>query len=373
MLRRTGLPVLALLLLGAAPAPAQQPAGKVELKKLQAELDSTRSRVRALEARIKKAQGESSPALRTLPPDSTFLGGLHFPALERAAFKQLQALRDFVLRQIALALTESREYKAEQRQFRDVVTGLAQRVALEQVPSLEGFERARMAVQQKRKELEANRDTIASLRAEAARLQPRREKLDARYRNLKADLDSARSFHDLAVEEHGARSGQARKYAAEVARLQREVEDVRSERDAAAGQIRSLRARADGYEQGFLKALAELNCITRKFDAQVRPSIQRRWGLGDWVRNLPALDAFAAPVKIQQVTLTQLPIDYNFKSVTRFDRSQRLQWEYKVATFAEIRKLGRDDLTAGLNRLGGDGWELVGMDGSSRYVFKRPR
>jgi cytochrome c2 len=214
----------------------------------------------------------------------------------------------------------NREYKAEQRQFRDVVTAMAQRGALEQMPSLKEFRAKKAAVVKAKQDLESNRDAIRDLRSEAAKLQPTREKLDAQYQNLKAELDSVRSFYDLAVEEHGADSDLARKYRTEVARLQEQVEAKLSERDSVVEQIKSYRARADGKEQGLLKAQAELNKVTEKFDAQVKLAIQKQWRFGDWVRNLPVIDAFAAPVKIQQVTLTDLPIDYNFKYVTRFDR-----------------------------------------------------
>ena len=47
---------------------------------------------------------------------------------------------------------------------------------------------------------------------------------------------------------------------------------------------------------------------------------QKRWGPGDWLRSLPVLDGFASPIKIHQITLDELPIDYSFKYVTRFDR-----------------------------------------------------
>src|SRR5207237_85667 len=46
------------------------------------------------------------------------------------------------------------------------------------------------------------------------------------------------------------------------------------------------------------------------------------------------------------------------------------RWEYRVLTRDQVLELGKKDLTAGLNRLGGDGWELVAID--TAYIFKRP-
>jgi hypothetical protein len=47
------------------------------------------------------------------------------------------------------------------------------------------------------------------------------------------------------------------------------------------------------------------------------------------------------------------------------------QWEYRVLKKEHIIDLGKKDLAAGLNKLGGEGWELVAVDGD--YVFKRPK
>jgi len=46
-------------------------------------------------------------------------------------------------------------------------------------------------------------------------------------------------------------------------------------------------------------------------------------------------------------------------------------WEYRVLTKAQVMELGMQDLAAGLNRLGDEGWELAAVD--SGYIFKRPR
>ncbi len=45
------------------------------------------------------------------------------------------------------------------------------------------------------------------------------------------------------------------------------------------------------------------------------------------------------------------------------------RWEYRVLSKQQLLKLGKQDLAAGLNQLGKQGWELVGIDGG--YIFKR--
>jgi len=56
------------------------------------------------------------------------------------------------------------------------------------------------------------------------------------------------------------------------------------------------------------------------FDRLAKTAAQKRWKAGDWFRSLPVLDAFSSPTKIDQVTLSDLPINYNFRWVTRYDR-----------------------------------------------------
>jgi hypothetical protein len=53
-------------------------------------------------------------------------------------------------------------------------------------------------------------------------------------------------------------------------------------------------------------------------------------------------------------------------------KTARPRWEYKVLSEADIRRLAKDDLTAGLNALGQDGWELVGFE-KTRFILKRQR
>src|SRR5262245_30412877 len=72
----------------------------------------------------------------------------------------------------------------------------------------------------------------------------------------------------------------------------------------------------------------------------------------------------------------------SMKTVTERKAAVRSGWEYKTATAKEVRDLANNDLTAGLNRLGEDGWELVAVEPRSdtgrslrdaTYYFKRPK
>jgi hypothetical protein len=48
-----------------------------------------------------------------------------------------------------------------------------------------------------------------------------------------------------------------------------------------------------------------------------------------------------------------------------------LKWEYRLLTKDQLVELGKNDLGAGLNKLGNEGWELTVVDGA--YIFKRPK
>jgi hypothetical protein len=48
-----------------------------------------------------------------------------------------------------------------------------------------------------------------------------------------------------------------------------------------------------------------------------------------------------------------------------------IRWEYRVLNKQQVIDLGGKDLTAGLNKLGDDGWQLTAVDGA--YIFKRPK
>src|SRR5262249_36977727 len=50
------------------------------------------------------------------------------------------------------------------------------------------------------------------------------------------------------------------------------------------------------------------------------------------------------------------------------------KWEYLVKARAQFTGQGHDEIAAGLNKLGDEGWELVSIDaGSGLYVFKRAK
>jgi cbb3-type cytochrome oxidase cytochrome c subunit len=213
-----------------------------------------------------------------------------------------------------------RPYKTEQRDFRQVESTLAQRLAIEQLPNEEEFRAKEKAFADAKAayESEGTQQKLRELRAEVAKLQPKRERADARYQSVKADLESVTSFYNIATEANN--TPDAKKYAEEMIRLGAQLQQAAAERDAIVSEMKSYQVQVDAIEDPMTKAQSAWKKVTDKFDTQVKLAYYKQWGWGDWFRALPIIDAFASPVKIQQITNNDIPIDYNFKLVTRFDR-----------------------------------------------------
>src|SRR5688572_12867787 len=90
-----------------------------------------------------------------------------------------------------------REYKAEQRAFRSVEVEVAKRMALKDLPSAEEFNAAEKAVEQASTERQQKTDALASARASLAGLQPQKERAEANYQAVKADVESITSFLNI--------------------------------------------------------------------------------------------------------------------------------------------------------------------------------
>src|SRR5207244_2705654 len=105
------------------------------------------------------------------------------------------------------------------------------------------------------------------------------------------------------------------------------VDDLQAKLDAAQNEVDDSKAKLNEVTkpqrdaEGVLsKAEDKLKKLTDEFDRFHKLAEQKRWKTGDWIRTLPIIEAFSPPTKIQQFTLEEYPINYNFKYVTRYDR-----------------------------------------------------
>lgn len=215
----------------------------------------------------------------------------------------------------------NREYKEEQRRFRDVEVALAQRAALDLLPSQNELTAAEEKVQAERQKLEGRKTEIAELQGKLNELRPKREKAEARFQSVKADLESALSFINIEIEHSGGtQSPEVERLRARIQDLEQRAGVAQAERDDYALQMKALAGQIDAIERPLTEASSHLKKLNDRFDTQVKVAVNKRWGFGDWLRSQPIIDGFASPVKIHQITNNDIPIDYNFKHVTRFDR-----------------------------------------------------
>src|SRR5439155_4962173 len=102
--------------------------------------------------------------------------------------------------------------------------------------------------------------------------------------------------------------------------LEAQLSEAQAELDHVMAEMKEYQRERDKLDRPLSRALTELKLATDELVRRARTAVKSKWGVGDWFRSLPILDAFASPTKIHQFTLNDLTIDYNFKGVTRFDR-----------------------------------------------------
>jgi cbb3-type cytochrome oxidase cytochrome c subunit len=150
----------------------------------------------------------------------------------------------------------------------------------------------------------------------------RTEKLDTDRRFKKAELDSLRSLYDGMIERGEER--EARQYLnTTVFRAERQLEELSRELEASETQVKAKQGQKQAL-LGFVdNKVKEREKLTREVD-RVQRLIEQKdaqyFGLMAWLRGLPGIDMAAPPTKIQQISLPQLTINYNFKEVPRYDR-----------------------------------------------------
>ncbi len=213
----------------------------------------------------------------------------------------------------------NREWKPEQRRFRDVETAMAQRQALEQIPPETKFREAEAALENARKKRQDHDQQYVENKAKIEALAGKKQFSDIHFNDAKADLESIKSFYDFEMELNPD-SSRADEYKNEIARLETRLTEAKKEKDGINTDIAVLRQANDKIEGPVTAAVADMKKVTDKFDGQVKIAILKRWGLGDSIRAWPIIDGFASPLKIHQFTIDDIPIDYNFKYVTRYDR-----------------------------------------------------
>ncbi|MGE3808391.1 MAG: hypothetical protein AB7K24_27325, partial [Gemmataceae bacterium] len=223
-----------------------------------------------------------------------------------------------------------RAYKVQQRDFRDVEVAMAQRDMIGLLPDDARKEQIDAAVKDLDEKLKARNQAEKEIEASIKSDLPAKKRAEDRAQALKADLDSKVSLYNIAIDQrNGLESGDKLlpTLQARVDALNAEVAKLREAYLAEQTKVEELEKKIKEKQDAGAKAVKEsvaaetrLKELTEDFDRFAKLTAQKQWTMGDRVRSMPVVDAFAPPTKIQQITLESLPINYNFKYVTRYDR-----------------------------------------------------
>src|SRR5438132_6138973 len=220
----------------------------------------------------------------------------------------------------------NREYKHVQRRFRDVELALTERTMLDKMPNVDTVEQAASAVARARSHVD---DIKKNSQGELKRLLFDKADREARYQGIKANYDSVVSLWNIAVDLRDDASSEsaskrmaasAAKLQQEVSKLENELKDAQTKLEGTDTELKQKQQAQKTAEDELTKAEDNLKKVAADFDRYAKLTAQKRWKWHDSVRDWPVLDAFASPIRIQQFTLAEYPIDYSFKYVTRFDR-----------------------------------------------------
>jgi mono/diheme cytochrome c family protein len=247
----------------------------------------------------------------------------------------------------------NREWKTEQRVFRDVETAVFTRQAIADLPDPAKYDTAKKALEAAREgrkekvkiklregdnvtEKEVTREEgIQELDAEIRRLKPSKERAEARVGDIKSLISSRMSFYDIA-RDHGLNK-EAETYQKEVETYEKQLATAQADLDRVMEQIKDYQRERDALDRPLTRAETELKLATDELVRRARAATKKKWGVDDWLLSLPIIDAFGSPTKIHQFTLNDLTIDYNFKGVTRFDRCMTCHRGIDRAPFARER------------------------------------
>jgi mono/diheme cytochrome c family protein len=222
----------------------------------------------------------------------------------------------------------ARDWKGDQRKFRDVETAVNERLMLERLPDPKVVTEKRQAAETARNEFNKAK---AEVERDDTRLAADHEKADTTYRSIKAEYDSKMSLYDILNEEIGQTTDEKAKAELVKERTARrqELDKLQNDLYAALNKIDQINAdihtnvltKLDLPDKKMAAADDDLKRTTGVFDRFAKATAQKKWKFGDTVRALPILDGFASPEKIQQITLNDLTIDYGgFRDVPRYDR-----------------------------------------------------
>jgi len=168
---------------------------------------------------------------------------------------------------------------------------------------------------------EKNASEVRKLDAELKTVGGRFEAIDTRKRFTKAELDSQRSLYDGMIDRSEER--EARVYMnTTIARTEADLLDLSKTFEKVQAEQNALKKRRGDLLGNVDEKVKRREKLTREVDSANRVLEQKQaqyFGLPAFLRGLPGVD-LVPPTKIQQISLPELTINYNFKEVPRYDR-----------------------------------------------------
>jgi cbb3-type cytochrome oxidase cytochrome c subunit len=169
---------------------------------------------------------------------------------------------------------------------------------------------------------------IRSVDSQISKLDAKAEELDMERRFKKTELDSKRSLYDGMIDR--AEEGPARVYLTTVVSdaekdlidrakkleiAQAELKAKKDERDKMQGHVADL----EKEKEKLTRDADRVKALIEQKDAQSGGPLHWYSAPMAFLRSLPGID-IAPPTKIEQLSLPELTINYNFKEVPRYDR-----------------------------------------------------
>ena len=219
-----------------------------------------------------------------------------------------------------------RPWKEVQRQFHHVeeakISASREKAELDQKKN---YQAQIDALDAKIKKAEENTEERASeirkLDKEISALGGVFEGLDTQKKFTKAALDSQRSLYDGMIDRNEER--EAKNYLqGTIVVTEHRLRDISVNHQEAEKKLKEAKQRRVEVVGNVEKDIKDKEKLTREFDTFDRSLKQKDaqyFGLMAWLRGLPGVD-LVPPTKIQQISLPDLTINYNFKDVPRYDR-----------------------------------------------------
>jgi mono/diheme cytochrome c family protein len=263
------------------------------------------------------------------------------PASEETYYHQSAMHVVFALTSVAMTLSivwmiladHLRPWKQTQREFHKVEEAKLKAAEQEKLAQQRAKNQARIdEIDAKIKAAEAHRDEHAgALRAvekKISKLGGEYENYDTKRRFMKAELDSQRSLYDGMIDRGEVR--EAKLYLnTTIVNSEKELLELTKKFEKAEADLNAAKAEREEYLGHIDDLRKQREQLTREADRVARVIEQKDALYGGslhwysrplaFLRNLPGLDLMP-PEKIQQISLPELTINYNFKDVPRYDR-----------------------------------------------------